>query len=993
MSAVAAHPAGHRNYPGDPTQERGLARELGLDGMPTQSLVEFEGGGSMLSREVLGEMLAINQRGILNAREGVARMSRCSAATGARRQRDGTHNVRNWAQGYDGGTNERGEQARLLCQADALKWLRESSSTSVAFARTRYPSMDAGKSTKRAHTNSGEWGGQQRGRPDEQALLAAPSPRKKLSAFGGSGVDHQAAMASITFEASRTSGSPNKRRRHRLYDHDHNPRVLRTLVDDTIITGIAGGGTLEAQEGRQVEELRQQLRLACHRATELEDLIFQSQTGAPHRQLLGELHLHRADQAGVSLLERPSRNERHVDPAPTRGRVVATTEKDFLKRCRTPDNAGGRGATRQPCRASPGKKRREPLDVSFPSTRKSSEVQRFHGNSDGTAAKDAEDSPKRRPKTPYEAMANCCPPLSPPLTPAGSLRRFLSSLRPFSADSARAAWGLAKPADGGSLEGPGMGHGHFHGDSADSFGSGQARWPVLFVMGTSKPPPPRHPLSVHALPLFDEDMVTLLAEGAGEPAERVRAMVKVITRFDFGLLTSAVRRLCYAYARDGAGTSPALKGGRRNHHAARRKVAPGPAVHAWAKHDDDASPFPAAALTGVDAVGPSNGAGGQAKRDDEPLLMSDAAAGRALAGGFLSGVFGENAVRDIVVASRPVVVFDSTGSAEGDGAAGSPPTMKAVVCTDYRSKGGMKSVLCPTKVDNDAGDKYFRGGEEDDATSTATARGNKPSSLPSEKRREPEPLSEASPNDTSRDVDQPNGSRTCVEGDDLLDANTSRPAPIHRAPGERRAAWASNSHDKDGDGVLVAQLVRAAAARFRVHSLAVRHREIGNREDQAADACSSHLSTLSCSRGGDFGRGIFIGGSGGSGWTETDYGQERKSRRPASADSDELGLPPLKLIKRDKASGRKRVAGGRRREKEGEEAAEMEVDVFGVPRPRSTPRCLRPGYKVILRRVRRGHPVRSRLWHGLAHLCLPHPHQRPPSRRGDGTVKLARINC
>ncbi|CAM9487091.1 unnamed protein product, partial [Hapterophycus canaliculatus] len=929
----------HRDFLGHPVQELGLAQELSLDGIPAQSLIEFEGGGSMLSREVLGEMLATNQRGILNARGGMSREYRSGAALGARRKRgDTNNNSTNCAHGCDGGAKKGGDQARILCQADALKRLQDSSLSFAAHVTTRHPSIGARKSTKRVHTNSGEWGGEQGGRPEEQVRLSVSSPKRHFAILGGSGVDHPVAATSVTFEPSLASGSPNKRRRHKLYDHDHNPRLLRTLVDDTIITGIAGGGALEAEEVRQVEELRLQLRLACHRATELEDLIFQSQTGAPHRELLGELQLHRKGLCGVPLRERPNRNERYFHPAPSRGRVATAAERD--KRCRTPDNAGGCGSTQQPCRASPKKKRRERLDVSF-STRKPPETHRLQGGGGGGGgggpAADNGSPAARREKAPYEAMASCCPPLSPPLTPTESLPRYLSSLRPFSADSARAAWGLADPADGGDLEEPGRDHLRFNGDYADSFGSEKPRWPVLFVMGSSKPPPPRHPLGVYALPLFDEDMVTLLAEAAGERAGKVREMVKILTRFDFGLLHSAVRRLCYAHARDGTGTFPAIEIGRREL-AEQRKGAPGPAMQAWGKHAEDASPFPAAATTGVQAFDSSNKVERQAQIDDEPLIMSDAAAGRALVGGFLSGVFGESVVRDIVVASRPVVVFDSTSSAEEDGAAEPPAIKEGVVNSDRRSNDGKYGVLAPTEIDDrvgeDSPDRPGRG-RQDGAASVA-ARKHESSLLSAESREQASTL-ETAADDISQDFDQLHASQICVK-DDVLAAERLRRAPVDSAPGEGRTAGASRKLEKDANGVLVTQLVRAAAARFRVHSLAIRHREVG-------DASSSHFSTLSCSRGGDFGRGMFIGGSGGSCLTQIGWGQERKLRRPASADSDELGLPPLKLIRGDKAIGRKRVAGGRWREKDGEEDVEMEVDVFGVPRPRSTPRCLRPGYK------------------------------------------------
>ncbi len=149
------------------------------------------------------------------------------------------------------------------------------------------------------------------------------------------------------------------------------------------------------------------------------------------------------------------------------------------------------------------------------------------------------------------------------------------------------------------------------------------------------------------------------------------------------------------------------------------------------------------------------------------------------------------------------------------------------------------------------------------------------------------------------------------------------------------AAAVEGNAGAEGEGVLVAQLVRAAAARFRVHSLAVRHHAVGD----PGQSGSSSSSVFSSWRGGS-GTGLFIGGSGGSGWTGTQGQGQRLPTRPASAGSDELGLPPLKLVRKDRRGRRPREAGAAGGE------VEEEVDVFGVPRPRSTPRCLRPGYKV-----------------------------------------------
>lgn len=935
MSAVSAHRGGHRDGLG-PTQELGLAQELGLHGIPTGSLVEFEGGGSMLSREVLGEMLAAaTEHGVINGRGGAGKSRGGDCVKRARRRKEGASTARRWAQGSDGGVLEEGKQARLLCQADALKWLRVSTSSPSAHAGLHDSLVDARKSTKRGYKSSAEGGVKQR------RVLVESGRREQLVSVHGDQVNH---------EAPPTSGSPNKRRRHKLYDHDHNPRVLRTLVDDSVITGIAGAGVLRAEDGKQMEELRLQLRLACHRATELEDQIFQSQTGAPHRELLGELQLDRGGSAVVPLLqERPNGNDRKVNlTSCTRGGAEASIKADLFKRCRTPDDAGGRRPVKQQYRASPTRTRREPLDVSF-SPRKSSRTKYLKGSNSSSSVEKIEKIPRREVNM-SEVVTTCYPSLSPPLTPTASLRRYLSSLRPFSADSARAAWGLADSAGGGSFAGPGTdGRRYNNADRADPFDSGQPRWPVLFVMGSSKPPPTRHPLGVYALPLFDEDLVALLAEAAGEPAENIRAMAKVLSRFDFRLLQSAVTRLCCAHASEGARASVAAHGGRG--HRPQRNGAPGPATQAWGTKVKPEPPLsgppPAAAAGTVESL---QSVERQAHAAEAPLIMSEAAAGRALTGGFLSGVFGEGAVRDIVAASRPVVVFDSTETAVVE----TPqlPTKEGVVSTEMHTDdrcrpedGTDRNLSQDTEDDVTVGESSGQG-VEGNATIANAAREEELSPPPTAVDPRQNMLSSSS--DTSSAPSEtcyaPGVAPPCVGGGSPHAYSPGRAE--NTALGKIKAVVSEdNNNTKEHDGVLVVQLVRATAARFRVHSLAVRHR------DGSSDGRTTSSSILSSSRegalhGGGFGQGLFIGGSGsgGSGWTEEEgQGKAQRLRRPASAGSDELGLPPLKLVRKDKRSGRPRRADGRLEE----EDMEMEVDAFGVPRPRSTPRCLRPGYKVF----------------------------------------------
>ncbi len=636
MPAMSAdRGGGGADRPGLPSG-LGLAEELGLQGIPARSLVEFEGGGSMLSREVLGEMLADNEDGVLN-RRGCRAGTSVSGARRNRRKRQGASTSKGRAQGHESGAIEGLDPDRLLCQqADSRACLRESTSSPSGTAMSRRHLVDARKSTKRGYKGTVEDGMERRVLQD--------------ISVGGDKANFQAPMSSTGFGAPI---SPHKRRRHKLYDHDHNPRVLRTLVDKTVVTGMAGAEALRAEEGKDVEELRLQLRLACHRATELEDQIFQSQTGAPHRELLGELQLDRTRNSAAPLLGRPSADESSL--ASTRGGMDSPTKVDLYKRCHTPDDgAGGRTPARQKFRSTPRRKRRGPLDVSFPVPGRKGP---WHLEGSNSIAAENE---KARPEASVPGVVTTCyPSLSPPLTPTASLRRYLSSLRPFSADSARAAWGLADQASGGSLAGaPWADRGRYGGDFADPFDCRQPRWPVLFVMGSSKPPPKRHPLGVHALPLFDDDLVALLAGAAGEPEESIRTMTEALSHFDFRLLQSAVTRLCSVGAREeGRVSAAAAACGGGSGHRLQKKRAP---TQAWGGDTENEEALPGKGAAAAEVVqSPPTAERRLQGSDDEPLIISEAAAGCALTTGFLSGVFGDGAVRDIIASSRPVVVFDS----------------------------------------------------------------------------------------------------------------------------------------------------------------------------------------------------------------------------------------------------------------------------------------------------------------------------------------------
>lgn len=942
----------------------GLARGLGLRGIPTRNLVEFEGGGSMLCREVLGEMLAASEHGDgkLHAR-GVAKMRSSKKSRG---KKGGPSSTTRWAEeGCDGGAAEEGRRVRLLCQADALAWLRESSSQ----ANPRWSVSDQTMMLMQ-RGGSGGHNNQQRlrnsGHNDQRQLVTPGWSTKDDRVVIVDNDDRSARAAAISTgrEEPRRSPSPcsppTKRRRQppvKFYDHVHNPRVLRALVDDTVTTGIAGAGALMAEEDRRIENLRLQLRLACRRATELQDQMFQSQTGAPHRELLGELQLDRTRTRSVGAQQQPDGSQGITRTndfafAAEEGVEVSIDIFDRYSRSR-------RGGRSQQNLAMPSTSEdRAPAEATtfstsegFSSARRSTvpacrprkAQQRVVGSCRDQAPNESDSSALRQSgtrlpigleskrtqwgKNMSEVVTTCNPPLSPLLTPTTSLRRYLSSLRPFSADSAQAAWGLAEP-PGGNLHRPSDPRRCQDGDTLES-GRREPRWPVLFVMGSAKPSV-RHPLDVHSLPLVDDDMVALLAGASGEPVEKVLAMTQVLLRFDYRLLQAAVKRLCCASTAGEAGLArPSARGGgwisgRSGELASATQ----------ARMSREAGPKAGAAAALGDRI-----AEGQ-ELCGEPVFISEATAERILTSGFLCGVFGDGAVRDIVSTSRPVVVFDS---AEAAGVAASTVektsgAMGRTSCSDRHADSTGGSYLRQQQQPNDGESRGSRSGDvsgQKPVTAT-TAHGNSP----------PSPL--------LRLLEGPKREESLDEGHPLgaMNSNTS----VSISPAEslsRRAESTPGRQPSDGgEGVLVMQLVRATAARFRVHSLAVRHRDGGH----LASSSSSSSTSFSQSRGAldlDVGRDLFC-----RGFRRTGLGEdEGRRRRPASAGSDELGLPPLKLVKWAKSQRGPRSAwapcgrGGGERVKHypdsgGEEEGEEDVNVSGVHSSRSTPRCLRPGFKV-----------------------------------------------
>lgn len=850
----------------------------------------------MLTCKVLGEMLAANECGFWNTRRAAAMHGSNRAA------RKGESGTEGCARGRDGGPVEEGTRARLLCQSDALAWLRKTS----AHANLRTPLYDGTPTTPRG----GVKGPEQHRCHQQQSLSVTPRQTNHTGIVPGEIIE----ATNSTHGKVLPFGSPNKRRRHmpvKLYDHENNPRVLRTLVDDTVVTGIAGGGVLKAKEEQRMEDLRLQLRLACHQATKLEDQIFQSQTGSPHRKLLGELQLGREQNV---LPLPPTADERMIIPAPMAADELPMIKVDLSKKGAL---TSGRTGYQQWWTSSTDKRR--DMTVTATSSLRRRNAQHGVATACGAGTRNSffvRKSKKRAYAGPAgtelsQVVATCRPPMSPPLTPTASLRRYLLSLRPFSADGARAAWGLANTTSG-KVADPSELRRYVDVNTSEQR---DPRWPVLFVMGSVKPPV-RHPLDVYALPLFDDNMVALLAESSGEPANKIRAMTQVFSRFDFhGLQTSIEQLCCNTHAIGGRNRCSA----RRQSAGLERSGASGSVTQAWLTDNERT-------LTRKSGVSQETD---WSNYGEKPVILSEAVAERALTSGFLQGVFGDEAVGDIVMASRPVVVFDSTENTEV-----STGLIVEDLCARGQSVCARKDDGAIKKVRHDAAQNGPGNAQDGDHAAIPIR----------------------------NDESQPNPPPTAVSP--LGKAKTINPTHTNEGSVSRRGRFLLVDSARQGDtpmeqqasakeeGVLVATLVRAAAARFRVQSVAVCHRDGGGA-----------VNFLSMSSRGsvdkEFGRGLFIGGSGGGDWTV----QGVQHGRPASAGSDELGLPPLKLLKREKdkqlrrapwaASGEgacsalatrasERVGGDPEDGREDEE----EMDTTGVNWPRSTPRCLRPGFKV-----------------------------------------------
>lgn len=758
-----------------------LKSDLGLHGIPAESLVEFEGGGSMLSYDTLGGMLAASEPGVLNTRRQRTGVQAGNAKENAR-------NWRRWGRGIDLGPTEAGKWARLLCQADALEWWRNS----------------------------------------PQARLPGPVPLHKMN-----GGDSDEIL----------SGSPGRRKaRVKLYDHRYNPRVLRSVVTETAVTGLAGG-ILRVGDEQGVESLKKELRIAQHRATELEDQIFQSQTGTPRRELLGDPQRLQGRRQ-VRFSPRSSGGHGHEGSSPE------------LQYCRPepdrpppPARADGSGRYRSYLSHYCSPRRIRPAGMLSP-PRTLVDMAPALGSA-------------RRHSLPLQ------------LTHEGSHARHLSSLQSSSSSSslsssgARVAWGLAESV--GQPEEPLV--------PAPPGSAGSEKWPVLFAVGDTVPTD-RHPLGVYSLPHFDDGLLLRLAEASSMPPEEILVVAAVLEGLKGPELRRSVKLLF------------------RAQHALERKRSAGPRPRVRGRR---AGGGPRQAWLCV--------AGGGAAEDgegpEEPVILSHAAARRALTSGLLAGAFGTDVVADILRVSRPKVVFDSTR----DSPTGPSQDVPEAAAADEEVS--RHSARSPPPTGSESG--VIGPGRHEDRT--PASRGGRPCGT---------------------------GTEGSTGGTPSLGDNPSNSASIHEvhpppSPAGTPAASLVGSLGRlgaekvpDGEGALLHELVRATAARFRVHSAAV---GLCNRRQ----ALASRPAPPGPRKRGPADRGAGAAPMGGP------------RGREAPGDGDELGLPPCKVRKRGKgcfarellpvnlgagsAAGAFRPGGGG-------------PDEYTLVRPRSTPRFLRPGFKV-----------------------------------------------
>lgn len=878
-----------------------LPPELGLNLLSSKSLIEFEDGSNMLSREILVEMLSTGEKGILNEHgEPVGKRQRR-----ARRMERQGGTTMEWTRESDRGAVDGGKRTHWLCQENTP--LRYSESSSVT-TRTDLPWRSYAAS--RLERSNGIGNKDVEGDRKQQRLCSALLKAKNAT---GTWVPPSCAVPDPTV------ASPRKRGRSlpvKLYDRDHNPRLLRALVDETALTNISERPVVGVKEGKKgVGGFVAQIPPAHHHATESDVNTSKSQLDESLRKPLGELRLDRSQNtlapekeesirdalirplgargggaSNITIMNR-GEQERTVGRDWSRIRRSCFNEHVHYQQAMSPSHSH----TSENSFVSSIKR---PNDQLFPKRlgRRSIVMQCDQGDSP-RVLQISEVTTTRNPL--LSATLN---PIS--VVPTGS---HLSFLRPFSAGGVRSAWkmeGVARVTDSAGPRGL---------SRAMTTEERGIEWPVLFVVGGGGcfSQPARHPLSVHALPSFDDETIALLAGASGEPEETVRLMVRVLSEFEFCLLQEAVKRLCCVDTTPVAGlTTPSAVDSQqeRQHSPAARQT------QAWVTGSGEST---AARRSRCSEDG---------AKADEPLILSKEQAKRVITSGFLGGIFGDDTIRDILCASRPVEVYDSVNGQQGADSTTTPPPLRENIAT-RREEHVIKHLMA-------------RRPSHDIAAAVSTV------------------IDDVLTSGVDRAV------ANAVANSEMNGSKLNFPIPpAERAPLEALGTRARTGPEAaENEYVVVSQLVQAIATKFRIYTLAVRHSG-----DDSGYCGVVRDQKIVPGRMIDKNSSLRVPG-------KEKVGME--NRRPGSAGCNNLVLPPLKfLLKRGERRRRPRgtmprrssasstswkdeikydVRGATGLEKGvrkggwmmGEEMSEEDAVLSGVEWPRSTPHCLRRGLEV-----------------------------------------------
>lgn len=760
----------------------------------------------MLSRHILEEILSVDENPRASERQKKAKKMRKREARFSKRSR--LQIARELT---------KGKQAQVLCQTDGVN-RREISQPTNTMGPYEVDGSRLSTTCRRAIQNH---------------HLCFRTQRVRHPYFQLSTMEHA---------RGASTSSPESRTPVRLYDSDgtQNPRVLRAVIDDMVLTGLAGG-ILKAKQSSDIDNLKRQYELARLWATELEDRLFQSQTGVPHRQLLGELRLEQEE--GVTYDQErdfEKRGAKKVHELHRNSQLLIPSKP----RCTKPPSS-------YPSWVSLSCKRK------MVSSRYKSSLNLCTSMGETQASTTFKEVTPRHKNFPQ-----------PPLTPTSSLAQYISSLRPFSARGAKAAWGLAEVGERSDNPGSPL-------VEEPAKGYTEHTWPILFVMGNVKPSG-IHPLALHTSLRFGDELLFRVAKASGESRESILAMASVLEQLDFTCLQRSVERLCHAQH-----TQDQLFLSRSNPEVRSRRGVRG-------------SQMTNNAVLGAPEMG------------DERVILSETSALRALTSGFLANVFGDQTIRAILEVSRPMVVFDSTDS--------EPSYPAGEVADIVRQDVGSSPVSLERKPSSW---ELQRRGLADHCRGSAMGSLGGDHNLKNDGARV-DHITSSSAQCASASLSP---SRSVVRN-----TTTSDPLGSSKFRGARQ-----------GEGILVTQLVRATIARFRVHSVALRlvyGASTGSpRAHEISEEGDAHMAEAPAP-------GV------------ADSGTSR--RRQAPSHTDHLGsLPPLKLQKRERGmmpARRLLAMDGSQSSATKNSAGRLDKDLSadGSVRPRSTPRCLRPGFKVCV---------------------------------------------